>query len=236
MTGNNDMGFLPVKHNSKMADILDRDASVLPLFFHFGIDLGFGEATIEEVCSRYGINPELFLTMCRVYALPGYVPDCSMFGRDDLTTVSKYIHQSHIYYLNEALPGLDRQFAKVMDCYSGNSGKALDRFYSDYRKEVDKHFDYEERTVLPYIRHLLDGNTDGAYSIHVFEDNHSDIEGNLADLRNIIVKYLPSDAPSHMRYGLLADIIRFGDELDRHTFIENRILIPIALRIEKNGK
>ena len=235
MANNKDMGFLTIKHSSKMADILDKDVFILPLLYHFGIDLGFGEASVEDVCLKYGIKPELFITMCRVYALKGYVPDCSAFDKDDLGTVSRYIHQSHVYYLNEALPELDRQFAEVLGCYEEVHRKVLSKFYSDYRTEVDKHFEYEEKTVLPYIGKLLAGDTDGDYSIADFEDNHSDIEENLYDLRNIIVKYLPGDAPYRMRYGLLTDIIRFGNELDKHTFIENRILVPIALKIEKNG-
>ena len=167
MANNKDMGFLTIKHSSKMADILDKDVFILPLLYHFGIDLGFGEASVEDVCLKYGIKPELFITMCRVYALKGYVPDCSAFDKDDLGTVSRYIHQSHVYYLNEALPELDRQFAEVLGCYEEVHRKVLSKFYSDYRTEVDKHFEYEEKTVLPYIGKLLAGDTDGDYSIAI---------------------------------------------------------------------
>lgn len=236
MTNNGDIGFLSINHNSRMADVLCRDFSIIPLFYNFGIGLGFGDATVDEVCRKHSIPSELFLTMCRAYVLPGYMPDCSMFGEDDLKVVAQYIHQSHLYYIEEVLPELDRHLEEVVACYDDTHKKVLSRFYSDYRKEVDKHFDYEERIVIPYLRDLLEGKRDGRYSIADFEDNHSDIEGNLDDLRNIIIKYLPGQASIKTRYGLLSDIVKFGNELDRHTFIENKILVPIALKIEKHGK
>ncbi len=225
-----------LKHTSRTADLICGDFSILPLFYHFGIELGFGDEAVEDTCARYGISADLFISMCKVYTMPGYVPDCSGFGKEDLRVVAEYVHQSHVYYLERALPELDRCLDEVTGYYGEANRKVLKKFYSDYRREVDKHFDYEEKTVLPYVRRLLAGGSDAGYSMADFEDNHTDIEESLEDLKNIIIKYLPSGAPFELRYDLLSDIIRLGRELANHTVIENRILVPIAVKIENDGR
>ena len=117
---------------------------------------------------------------------------------------------------------------------SDDLGGVLDYLHT-YRREVDNHFDYEERTVFPYVQALLEKRRVDGYNILCFEDNHSDIDGKLCDLKNIIIKYLPENCSAKLRYEVLSDIFRFEEDLSRHTVIENQILIPLVEKLEKNG-
>ena len=58
----------------KMTEVLNLDTSLLGVFNRLGLKLGFGEASVGEVCGEAGIDPETFLLICRVYAFEGYMP------------------------------------------------------------------------------------------------------------------------------------------------------------------
>ena len=68
-----------------------------------------------------------------------------------------------------------------------------------------------------------------------FTENHSGIEDKLADLRNIILKYLPEEYSQSLRFDILKDIISIESDLKKHTIIESRILVPIMIRLEKQN-
>ena len=50
----------------KVADLLANDGALLSILQRLDIKLGFGEATVEELCAKYGISAELFLIICNI--------------------------------------------------------------------------------------------------------------------------------------------------------------------------
>ena len=111
----------------------------------------------------------------------------------------------------------------------------LQRFFDVYKDEVINHFDYEENVVFPYIQNLPKHKNDKSYSIDQFEKNHSNIEDKLSDLINILIKYIPENVAQQERIDALADIFILVADLNKHTLIENKILIPYVVKIEQNG-
>ena len=71
------------------------------------------------------------------------------------------------------------------------------------------------------------------YHINQFEENHTNIEEKLSDLKNIIIKYLPDSCASKEQNDVLFEIFLFEEEINTHTLIEDRILIPFVQEIEK---
>ena len=109
----------------------------------------------------------------------------------------------------------------------------LQTFFNGYKNEVVSHFKYEEETVFPYIRGLMQKNVTVNYHINQFEENHTNIEEKLSDLKNIIIKYLPDSCASKEQNDVLFEIFQFEEEINTHTLIEDRILIPFVQEIEK---
>lgn len=219
----------------KLADLIEFDYGLLTVLSRLGIPLGFGEACVGDVCTRHGISVDLFLLICRIYSSGTSVFPLDRISADDLDAILRYLHASHLYYLRVTLPRLDAKMARMVDACEGVHRKILSRFFSDYRREVDNHFEYEERTVFPYVQALLGKREVGGYNILCFEDNHSDIDGKLSDLKSIVIKYLPESCPAELRNEVLFDIFRFEEDLCRHTIIENRVLIPLVEKLERHG-
>ena len=232
---NTERGRLLFSPGMKLADLVESNYELLVVLARMGIPLGFGESSVGEVCRQRGISAELFLMICRIYSSEVPVLPYEQLTSDDLGGVLDYLHTSHLYYLEVTLPHLDAKMAAMTAICDGVHSKILSTFFADYRREVDNHFDYEERTVFPYVQALLEKRRVDGYNILCFEDNHSDIDGKLCDLKNIITKYLPENCSAKLRYEVLSDIFRFEEDLSRHTVIENQILIPLVEKLEKNG-
>lgn len=203
----------------------------------FGIELGFGEKTVEEICAQYRISPDFFLLICNVYADAQYLPEKEKLTDIDMRGLIPYLIASHQYYLQERIPHIESHLNRIADACLPKHKETLLRFFNDYKQEVAHHFSYEEDIVFPYINFLEFEfvNSDG-YSINQFEENHSNIEDKLNDLTSIIVKYLPGDILPKERISLLFDIFQLSHDLNTHNLIENRILIPYVEYLEMKYK
>lgn len=216
----------------KLADLIYANYNLLPVLPRFGINLGFGDRTIEEVCLRNGVSVNLFLMVCNVYTFDDYLPDdeeLESFTVDDLMV---YLQNSHEYYIGVRIPGIHKELLAITSCCDDKYGKVLERFFDEYRQEVANHLSYEEETVFPYIHNLTVDSRNTDFRIENFEKNHSNIEDKLNDLKNIIIKYLPDANDSSHRNDILFHLFLLEEDLNKHTVIEDKILVPLVMRLE----
>ena len=220
----------------KLADLLASDMSLLSILQRLDIKLGFGEATIKEICDRYGISDRLFLMICNIYSFRSYQPQVEALDKNDIGNITTYLRASHNFYRQVCFPTIHNKIHKLVESLDSVSRKLIDKFYDDYDKEVNNHFDYEERTVFPYIEELLSGNSSGnaMYNIRQFEHNHSNIGEKLSDLKNIITKYIPQEYSSPLMFNILGDIYNIESDLRKHSLIENKILVPLVEKLENS--
>jgi Hemerythrin HHE cation binding domain. len=125
-----------------------------------------------------------------------------------------------------------------MDAIAGTSDDVtfvIRRFFDEYADEVNKHMQYEETTVFPYVSDLLEGKKDKKYSISVFQKKHDQIEMKITELKNILIKYYPG-AANNMLNSVLFDIFYTEEDLSSHNRIEDFILIPAIQDLEKQAK
>lgn len=216
----------------KLADLVLDDHRLIPVLERTGIGLGFGEKLVGEACAEKGIPTDLFLLICSVHSREGFVPDAASLRSTDISNIVEYLHSSHDYFRMRQIPSMSAKLSTIETGCDPVHGKMLRRFFEGYRIELENHFEYEEREVFPYIKGLLSGSKAEDYSISRFEENHTNIEEKLNDLKNILLKYLPADCCPEIRSELLYDIFRLEEDLSRHTTIENMTLIPLVAQLE----
>lgn len=220
----------------KVADLLANDGALLSILQRLDIKLGFGEATVAELCTRYGISAELFLIICNIYSFGNYRPEVDSLSENDIKSITTYLRASHRYYTGVCFPAIHENVHRLVKEIDEMSRRLIDKFYDDYDTEVSNHFRYEEEVVFPYIEELTGNSTrgNGKYSISQFEHNHSNINEKLNDLKNIIIKYLGEEFSSTVRFELLNNIYSVEKDLRKHSLIEDRLLVPLVEKLE-NG-
>ncbi|MBQ6880011.1 MAG: hemerythrin domain-containing protein [Bacteroidales bacterium] len=217
----------------KLADLIDVNFKLLNVLSRLGISLGFGENTIKEVCERQGINLNSFLLICNIYTYDSYMPSADLLAGADPATIVDYLHNSHAFYLGKEFVGLENNLSAMVEPCDELQKKIVAKFFSDYRTQVERHFEYEEDVVFPYVQSLIDGGRHESYSIEQFEENHSNIDETLNDLKNIVMKYLPETCDTVLRNEVLYRIYRLEEDLLKHTLIEDNVLIPMVNKMEE---
>ena len=219
----------------KMADLVASDMSLLSVLQRLDIVLGFGEATVAEVCALHNISADLFLMICNIYSFRDYQPQLDSLTDDDIKSITTYLRASHRFYSTICFPTLHNNIHKMVKELDDVSRRLIDKFYDDYDNEVSNHFKYEEEVVFPYIEDLIANRQEcnSEYSISLFEHNHGNVNEKLNDLSNIIIKYLNKEYATQLRFEILGDIHNISNDLLKHSDIENKLLVPLVEKIEQ---
>ena len=222
----------PLHGNMKMADLIEVNYHLLAVLTRFGIEGGFGEKTVRDICEKNHLDTDTFLLICNVYTHKDHEPSEEILRDGHIDDILRYLHQSHDYYMSNALVLLASTIEDLIKPCSDTQKKVIWQFFAEYKAELEKHFAYEEGEVIPYVQKLLLGKRDPHYSIDRFEENHSNIEEKLSDLKNLILKSLPATCDDRLRVRLLNYIFALQSDLDSHTAIEDNILVPMVRLIE----
>lgn len=223
----------PFSKETKLFELMTNDRRLLQLLPRFGIGLGFGDHNVEQVCQTNHVNAALFLLICEIYSNGNFKPEKEELQQIDLSNLLSYLKASHRHYLDERFPHIEEHLQRIIDASGQKYGPMLSRFYGQYKQEVMRHIQYyEEEVVFPYIEALLNGQRTDTYKIDEFEHNHTNIQDTLDDMMNILLKYLPGDILPKERIEISLDIMELSDDLNRHSLIEERILIPYVESLE----
>lgn len=224
-----------------MCDLVTGQPQSLQIIARFGLPLGVGEKTIEEVCEEYQVHTLTFLTVVN-YKLSDQGTQAIRFSELDMHTLVSYLRNAHSYFFDFALPTLRRKLVEALN-YSGEDNKIpmlITRFFDEYVSEVSVHMQHENEQMFPYIESLLNGTHTVEHSIEEFAHQHRAVDdqhiaGKLNELKNLIVKYYPQPTPNNLLNSALLDIYQTEDDLATHCEIEDHVLIP-AIRILEQRK
>lgn len=233
------MGKMMIKGQMQVYDAVFDNPKILIVLENLDISLGFGEQTIQQICQQYKINERLFCTIANLYCCKQCITlFTDDFDQNDAFQVLQFLKRSHTYFLDEKIPKLKLLIDQKAASSSGDKySLIIKKFINDYAAEVFEHINYENTIVFPYVESLLNNEKDSKkYNIDQFKKNHTNIEEKLIDLKNLLIKHVPSDYDSVVRRRILIELYDLENDINIHDFIENNILIPIVQRLEKVKK
>ncbi len=226
---------------TKMANVINANFHLLSVIRRFGIELGFGDKTIEKVCSDNELNVDFVLLILNSFQKSETITNIN-YSFFDIELLIDYLIKTHDYYNKAIIPALNGLIKDVYK-HSQEATKValLQRFYKQYIRELKEHIEYEEKIVFPYIRMLnavlknevnSSEMADIEYRISMFKVEHANIENKLFDLKNILIKYytIPDD---EIIVHTLYLLFRFEKDIRYHALLEEELMIPFVEIIEK---
>ena len=228
--------------DDKMISLIRDNYDLLQMLGSFGISLGFGDKTVEEICNDNGVDTYTFLAVVN-FTINGF-GDYDNDEQLSVPTLMRYLEASHAYYLDFQLPFIRRE---LQECLQNSStgvhvsgapndslGQLILKFYDEYAHEIKRHMHYEQKTLFPYVQSLLDGKPMAEYNIETFSRHHGAADKKLRELKLLIIKYLPGDGlHNNMLTATLHDIYDNEEWLRQHSMVEDHIFVPAIRRLER---
>jgi regulator of cell morphogenesis and NO signaling len=228
---------------SLMADVINNNFLLLPVINRFGVQLGFGNKSIADICKEKGINEFFFLEIINSYNNIDYKPEIGL-EKFSLQLIVQYLSKTHTYFRDIKLPDIELHINKLVETARDDNKKnvlLIKDFFVNYESEINSHFDYEDKVVYPYCQNIENAFVNnipfienmGLDSIKKYATEHLSVDEKLDDLKNIIIKYLPPTSNYNLCNTILIDLFYLDNELKKHESLENRVLIPRVANIEK---
>lgn len=233
---------MKINKSMKMADAIHLNYHLVSVLYRFNINLGFGEKTIEQTCNQHNVNPDFFLEIANAFIDKNYFPSDEL-QNFPLSMIVDYLQATHRYYADEKIPELGNLFKTLIDNGTSDGLMMIQQFFEGYLNEFHKHIEYEEKKVYPYVLRL---ETDFAgkkttaaflhqldqYRITNYKKEHDDIEEKLFDLKNILIKYIPPMNDYHLVHQIVSKLFRLEKDINDHSHIEDKVLIPKVEKME----
>ena len=234
-----------ITKDMKMADVIHHNYSLLPVITRFGINLGFGDKTVEEVCNDHLVNLEFFLEITNSFVDDEYIPQKDLHSFS-VKLIVDYLQKTHDYYLTEKIPEMEKMIGEMVIKSGADTQKSelVRNFFNEYHEELKNHINREEQRVQPYVLEIENAFEKGSlnaplrkkileYSINDFAKEHDNVEEKLYDLKNIIIKYLPPCSDKALCNRLLMELFRLEKDLKAHAELEDKVLIPKIAGMEE---
>ena len=229
-----------------IGEIVSEDYRTAAVFASFGIDFCCkGNRTLDEACNTKAVD----LAMVRhkldeVYnTQQGNARD---FNSWPIDLLADYIEKQHHRYVEKQIPIINQYLTKLCKVHGDRHPELfeIEREFSQSAGELAKHMKKEELVLFPYIRNMvkaLEAN-------QTLQDPHfmtvknpiqmmlreHDVEGNrfrkIAELSNHYTP--PADACTTYKVAY-ATLKEFEDDLHLHIHLENNILFPKSIELEK---
>lgn len=238
---------MKITSKTTIGEIVADDFRTAVIFTKYHIDFCCkGHRTIEEVCKKRDIEENLLIHHIEV-AKNNVENQSFDYKSWPIDLLTDYIIKTHHRYIKEKAPVLEEYLNKLCAVHGHLHPELFEikTLFTDSISDLDFHMEKEERTLFPFIIQMKRAFSKGLNletppfgsvenQIILLKEEHN-TEGNrfkkIAALSN---KYTPpADACTTYKvtYGMLDE---FEKNLHKHIHMENNILFPKAISLEKN--
>ncbi|RYF88344.1 MAG: iron-sulfur cluster repair di-iron protein [Chitinophagaceae bacterium] len=234
------------QNDETLGELAAKDLRKAQVFKKYGLDFCCGgKKTVKEACAEKGLDvTKVEQDLQQADQLPAGRP--VPYGDWSLDFLADYIVNTHHSYVAKTLPDLTAYADKVMRVHGGSHPELvrINALVQAIDAELTAHMAKEEIVLFPYVKELVKAkkHTSPVQAAHfgtvqnpinMMEMEHEMVGKNLEEIRTLTNNYqLPQDACAS--YSFLFKLLQqFEEDLHLHIHLENNILFPKALKIER---
>jgi regulator of cell morphogenesis and NO signaling len=236
------------ENDETLGQIAAKDLHKAQVFKKYGLDFCCGgKKTVKEACAEKGLDvTKVEQELQQADRMPSSRP--LPYNDWSLDFLADYIVNTHHSYVKKNLPDIKAYAEKVMRVHGNRHPELLrvNQLVLEVYNELMAHLVKEEQVLFPYVKELVAAQGSGAIKhaahfgtvqnpINMMEMEHEVVGKNLAEIREITNNFtLPEDACAS--YSLLYRMLdEFEEDLHLHVHLENNILFPQAVQLEKQS-
>lgn len=236
------------EEEATIGEMVAKDFRKAQVFKKFGIDFCCGgKKALTEVCEKKGIDIHQVEAELSAIERTGGAGSANLnFDQWDLGFLSDYIINTHHRYVRDSIPFLSELSRKVAAVH-GNEHPELIKIaevFAEVASDLSNHLVKEESILFPYIKELCLAQRSGVplpeshfgeinNPIKVMEMEHEGAGEDLSEIRELSNNFtLPAGACNSYTI-LFKKLDEFENDLHQHVHLENNILFPKAIKLEK---
>ncbi len=231
----------------KITELIEKNYVFASVLYYFGIEFyDYSEHTLEEVCRERGLSMQSVINSLETATRQGDVPNLNSLP---VEVIIEYLKHSHFLFVKHKLPYIAKLIHSLSTKEASTCPPAEDlKFvFPLFIEDFIHHIFEEEDTLFSYILQLnnaLNGNFHPGklfymmenHSVEHFAVEHDVHDDEMAGIRNITNDYQTTEKTSLLVKVVYKELQSFEENLITHAKIENEILFPKALMIEKEVK
>lgn len=230
-----------------VSEIVRRDYRTADVFKRYGINYCCGgQVSVEEACRLRNLDLEALTGELDAATQNIMLPNTLQFNRWNANFLIDYIVNVHHAYISQALPALDSSLRSFVAGHSTKHAELNDimEVFQELSALIQINDRYEEEIIFPYIKQIETAHRNNQRYSHLFVrtlrkplDNiileHNKISGLFATLRQLTNHYVFLERACTQHQVVYRKLNEFDKDMIQHKHLENNILFPKAIKIEK---
>ena len=231
-----------------LGEIAAKDLRKAEVFKKYGLDFCCGgKKTVKEACAEKGLDLNQIEQELQNSDKTSFTARPLPYNDWSLDFLADYIVNTHHTYVKKSIPEIRNYAAKVAKVHGDNHPELLriNQLAQEVCEEMSLHMVKEETVVFPYVKELFAARNNGngkvnfgnlesiVTPINMMEMEHEVVGNNMDEIRKISHNYeVPEDGCASYSF-LFKMLDEFENDLHIHVHLENNILFPKALELEK---
>ena len=227
-----------VYSNMQLSEVVEENTSLIPVIHRFGIHLGLGDKTVEDICAKYNLHTDFFLTMINTFLNEDYFPEKKLQGFHTSQIVD-YLTKTNHYYQRHQLPNIERHLRSLltMSDPDNNSLTLIEKLFNSFKDILLQRIKNDEKEWFPYCLALSNPLKNEIFSLYKNNSEETDdsIEALLTDFKHIMICHLSGEYDENLCHAVIFAVSLLAKDIKQHNRIRFRILRPIVEGMKQNG-
>lgn len=235
------------EEDETLGQIAAKDLRKAEVFKKYGLDFCCGgKKTVKEACAEKGLDVAKVEQELQNSDKSSFTARPLPYNDWNLDFLADYIVNTHHSYVKKTIPDVRNYAEKVAKVHGAHHPELfeINKLAQEVCDEMSEHMIKEENVLFPYVKHLVNTKGKGYVKFDSLDDIKEPIDiavtehelagNNMDKIRKLSNNYeLPEDACASYSY-LFKTLDEFENDLHIHVHLENNILFPKALDMEKN--
>jgi regulator of cell morphogenesis and NO signaling len=232
--------------HTTIRDIVADDFRAASVFERHGIDFCCGgNRPIADACREFGVNADALVAELEA-VMASAESGLPRYNTWELDFLIGYIVTNHHGYVRKAIDTIRSHTRKVSEVHGERHPevKPIAETFENLAREMTQHMAREEQVLFPYIADMVAAARGGrpappapfgvvANPIRVLETEHVAAGDEMASIRNLSGGYTPPEDACTTFKVAYQELRAFEADLHQHVHLENNILFPKALALER---
>lgn len=234
-----------IQETKTVADLVTENIKTAHIFRKYGIDFCCGGGLpVKQAAAKARID---YMELEKeLLGVKNIILEADNYSDRELDELADHIVNVHHSYIMENIPVIIGYASRVVQVHAADYPELIQiqRLFSEVSIDLTGHLKKEENVVFPFIKTLTDARRSGkelekpAFDtlenpVKIMEEDHEDAGMVFKKIKALSNNFIPPAGACNTYKAFYSKLEEFEKDLHHHVHLENNILFPKALKLEK---